>query len=167
MNEGELNFNKGCIAIVDDNSSVRKALARLISVCSYRVQTYASAREFIESLNTSVPYCLILDLHMEDVTGLELLSYLSSRGTLFPTVVLTAQDEPGTHERCADAGAVAFLLKPIVKEQLLKTIEAVTRRKTPFPAAAERRDEHVEPENGPAIQRTSTDGVSGQAPADL
>jgi FixJ family two-component response regulator len=136
MGEGGVTCRRECIAILDDDASVRKALARLISVCSYTVQTYGSAREFIDSLNTSVPDCLILDLQMEDVTGLELLNYLNCRGTPIPTVVLTAQDEPGTHERCADAGAVAFLIKPIGKEQLLKSIEAATRRHAPLSAAA-------------------------------
>lgn len=116
------------IAILDDDASVRKALARLIAIFSYRVHAYGSAREFLESLKTSVPDCLILDLQMDDMTGLELQHRLSGCGTRIPTIVLTAQDEPGTWDRCADAGAVAFLVKPIEKDELLKAIEAAIQR---------------------------------------
>jgi len=116
------------IAVLDDDASVRKALARLIATFSYRVQAYGSASEFLESLKTSVPDCLILDLQMDDMTGLELQHHLDSRGPRIPTIVLTAQDEPGTCDRCTDAGAVAFLVKPIAKDKLLKAIETATGR---------------------------------------
>ncbi|MGH9147890.1 MAG: response regulator transcription factor, partial [Vicinamibacterales bacterium] len=100
MSESAAISTRECIAILDDDASVRKALARLIAAYSYRVETYSSAREFIESLNRGVPDCLILDLQMQDITGLELQHYLNRRGTPIPTIVLTAQDEAGTHERC-------------------------------------------------------------------
>jgi FixJ family two-component response regulator len=132
MSESAAISTRECIAILDDDASVRKALARLIAAYSYRVETYSSAREFIESLNRGVPDCLILDLQMQDITGLELQHYLNRRGTPIPTIVLTAQDEAGTHERCIDAGAVAFLVKPVAKEQLLWAIEATTRNHSPL-----------------------------------
>jgi len=117
---------KHYVAIVDDDASVRKALARLVSVFSYRVQTFASVREFLESLKVEAPACLIVDLQMEETTGLELQQYLQNIGSRIPTIVLTAHDEPGMQDRCADAGAVAFLVKPVAKDQLLEAIEAAT-----------------------------------------
>lgn len=111
------------IAIVDDDASVRKALARLVSVFSYRVHTYASVREFLESLNDQVPACLIVDLQMEEMTGLELQHHLQSIKAKIPTIVLTAHNEPGMRDRCVNAGAVAFLVKPVAMEQLFEAIE--------------------------------------------
>ena len=116
------------IAIVDDDASVRKALDRLVSTSSYRVQTYASVREFLQSLKAETPACLILDLQMEDTTGLELQHHLQSTRTRIPTIILTAHDEPGVHDRCAEAGAVAFLVKPVGKDELLRAIEAAMGR---------------------------------------
>jgi len=114
------------VAIVDDDASVRKVLARLVTVFSYHVRTFASVREFLESLNADVPACLIVDLQMEETTGLELQQHLQSTGSRIPTIVLTAHDEPGMQDRCADAGAFAFLVKPVAKDQLLEAIEAAT-----------------------------------------
>ena len=116
------------VAIVDDDASVRKALARLVTVFSYRVRTFASVREFLDSLKDDVPACLIADLQMEETTGLELQQHLQNTGSQIPTIVLTAHDEPGMQDRCADAGAVAFLVKPVAKDQLLQAIESATAR---------------------------------------
>jgi FixJ family two-component response regulator len=115
------------IAVVDDDPSVRKALARLLSVFSYRVQTYASVAEFLQSLKVNIPACLIVDLQMEGMTGLELQHHLRISGPRIPTIVVTAHEEPGLQDRCKDAGAAAVLLKPVAKDQLLAAIEATTR----------------------------------------
>jgi FixJ family two-component response regulator len=114
------------IAIVDDDPSVRKALARLISSFSFRAQSYATVREFLQSLKAGVPNCLILDLQMDEVTGLELQNHLQNTGVRIPTIVLTAHDEPGMQDRCTAAGAVAFLVKPVSKEQLFEAIRGAT-----------------------------------------
>jgi len=118
--------SKPYIAIVDDDASVRKALGRLVSVFSYRVQTFGLAREFLDSLTAEVPACLIVDLQMEETTGLELQQHLQATGSRIPTIVLTAHDEPGMQDRCTDAGAVAFLVKPVAKELLIEAIETAT-----------------------------------------
>ena len=123
-----MNEAKDYVAVVDDDASVRKALGRLISVFSYRVHTYPSVREFLRSLEAEVPACLIADLQMEEMTGLELQHHLQSTGARIPTIILTAHDEPGLQDRCRYAGAVALLLKPVNKDQLLEAIEAATSR---------------------------------------
>jgi FixJ family two-component response regulator len=114
---------KGHIAIVDDHDSVRRAMARLIGAhSSFQVQTYASGREFLDSLKSSVPNCLIVDLRMNDMTGLQLLHCLAGMGLRIPTIVATADDEPGMRHRCKLAGAVAFLVKPVMGGPLLHAI---------------------------------------------
>jgi FixJ family two-component response regulator len=114
----------GAVAIVDDDPSVRRALARLIGAYSFEPRPYSSAREFLDSLNNGAPACLLVDLQMDDMTGLELLHRLAGLGLKIPTIVVTAQDEPGMRHRCSLAGATAFLVKPVTGDPLLEAIEA-------------------------------------------
>lgn len=111
------------IGIVDDDGWIRLAMARLITAHSYEVRTYGSAREFIDSLELAVRACLIVDLNMPGMTGLELLRYLAGAGHRIPTIIYTAYDEPGTRRRCALAGAIAFLVKPVTGDLLLEAIK--------------------------------------------
>jgi FixJ family two-component response regulator len=115
------------IAIVDDDASVRKALMRLLQASSYTVETFASASEFLASLNQRIPDCLIVDLQMPGIDGLELRISLTRAGIAIPTIVVTAHDEPGGRERCSTAGAAAYLLKPIQKTELIAAIRAATK----------------------------------------
>jgi FixJ family two-component response regulator len=114
----------GHIAIVDDDASVGRALARLIKAHSYPVQVYQSAREFLATLKTGVPACLVVDLQMEEMTGLQLVDHLAAMGLRIPAIFVTARDEPGMQNCCEASGAVAFLLKPVMSEPLLDAINA-------------------------------------------
>ncbi len=116
------------VAIVDDDASVRKALARLLRALSINPQTFASAREFLDSLPSSVPECLILDLHMPDMNGLELQGELARVGARIPTIVVTAHNEIGYREQCRAAGAAAYLLKPLDESTLIAAIGAAMGR---------------------------------------
>jgi len=110
------------IAIVDDDATLRASLARLLTACSYSVRSYGSAREFLDS-GIQIPDCLILDHHMEEMTGVELLYHLALSGIRIPTVVLTGHDSPESRESFQHAGAVNFLVKPVTPDQLLRAIE--------------------------------------------
>jgi FixJ family two-component response regulator len=116
------------VAIVDDDASVRKALARLLSAYSFEITTYGSAGDFLKSVGTGVPQCLVLDLHMPDATGLDLQRHLQRAGIRIPTIVITAYDEPGVRERCYTEGAAAFLVKPLNDAILIGAINAATGR---------------------------------------
>jgi FixJ family two-component response regulator len=116
------------IAIVDDDASVRKALARLLSASSFDIETYGSARDFLASLKTSKPDCLVVDLHMPELTGFDLHRQLARSGVQIPIIVITAYNEPGLRERCQSAGAAAFLLKPLDGSTLIGVINAATGR---------------------------------------
>ncbi len=83
------------VAIVDDEASVRTALARLLSASSFEPQTYGTAREFIDFIRTDLPECLVVDVHMPDFTGLDLQRYLNRINKKIPTVVITAFDDAG------------------------------------------------------------------------
>jgi FixJ family two-component response regulator len=111
------------IAIVDDDPSVLKALARLLGARALNARTYVSAQEFLASLPDNMPDCLIVDLQMPEMTGLELQHHLVRRGIRIPTIVITAHNEAGERDRCKSAGAVAFLAKPLQDTVLLAAIE--------------------------------------------
>jgi FixJ family two-component response regulator len=114
------------VAIVDDDPSVLKALARLLSVRSLVARTYQSGAQFLDSLAESPPDCLILDLQMPEMTGLELQQNLNRRGLRIPTIIITAHDEAGMRDRCKSAGAVAYLSKPVQDTLLFDAIAAAT-----------------------------------------
>src|SRR5438309_10476748 len=85
----------GYVAIVDDDMAVRKGLGRLLGASAIRVRSFASGREFLDSLSAEVPECLIVDLQMPEMTGLELQGELARIGARIPTIVITAHNERG------------------------------------------------------------------------
>jgi FixJ family two-component response regulator len=112
------------IAVVDDDPSVLKALARLLSARSFITKTYQSGAQFLDSLNEGQPDCLIVDLQMPEMTGLDLQQNLKKRGLRIPTIIITAHDESGMREQCKNAGAIAYLSKPVHGTSLFAAIEA-------------------------------------------
>jgi FixJ family two-component response regulator len=112
------------IAIVDDDPSVLRALKRLLNARSLHAETYESAHQFLASLPQGLPECLVVDLQMPEMTGLELQHHLMRSGIRIPTIVITAHDETGARERCESAGAIAFLAKPLQDTSLLAAIDA-------------------------------------------
>lgn len=114
------------IAIVDDETAVRMGLRRFCIAAGMRATVYASGGELIEAMQAAAwvaPDCLVLDSHMPDMTGLEVLQYLIRQGARFPILAYSAADEPEAVDRYVEAGAVAYLRKPILGEQLIAAIE--------------------------------------------
>ena len=112
------------IAVVDDDSSLRRSLCNLLQSRGFTAEAFASAEEFQSSTRREMAKCLILDLRMSGMGGLDLLHRLRAAGHHVPVVVLTAQGDEGTRQRCLEAGAAAFLLKPFRAEVLLAEIRA-------------------------------------------
>lgn len=127
------------IAVVDDEESIRKSLRRLFLAAQLDAVVFASGQEFLESLRTREPDCLVLDLQMPGLTGLEVQRILTASGARFPTIIITAHDEPETRARCLAAGAAAYLCKPLHDEMLLEAIASVTGRATAAVGAEDRR----------------------------
>ena len=115
------------IAVVDDDPSVLKALTRLLRIRSFGARTYNSALEFLASLSGEAPDCLIVDLQMPGMSGLELHQYLTGRGIDIPTIIITAHDERDARQRCEAAGTAGYLLKPIEDTALLEAIAKARR----------------------------------------
>ena len=113
------------VAIVDDDASLRRAMLGLCKAYSFRAKAYASARDFLESLQTDLPDCLILDSQLPEMNGLQLLNQLTASGPRIPTLVITGNDRSETRRQYELAGASAFLLKPVDVETLVSTIRAV------------------------------------------
>jgi FixJ family two-component response regulator len=115
------------IAIVDDDPAVLKALARSLTLRAIEVRTYESARDFLASLSDGMsdelPDCLIVDLQMPEMSGLELQRHLNHAGFRIPTIVITANREAEMREQCEAAGADTYLLKPIEDASLHAAIE--------------------------------------------
>lgn len=126
------------IAVVDDESSVRKALERLIRSAGMTVATFASGDEFLAAVALAVPDCVVLDLHMPGATGFEVLVRLARLAIRVPVVVITGHDSPEARQRAMAGGAAAYLLKPVDERALLEAIAAALESQNLGPAPCNR-----------------------------
>jgi FixJ family two-component response regulator len=111
------------VAIVDDDESLRRSLRNLLGSVGLRVETFASAGAFLQSIHRDQTGCLVLDLRMPGMSGIDLLEHLSGTGSrLIPAVILTAHGDDETRCRCLEAGATAFLEKPVRTPALLDAV---------------------------------------------
>jgi FixJ family two-component response regulator len=110
------------IAVVDDEECVRIALRRLLRSVSLDVETFPSGVEFLESLKTHRPDCVILDLHMPIVSGVVVQERLKEAGIRLPIVVITGQDAAESRVHALAAGASDYLQKPVDDQTLLDAI---------------------------------------------
>jgi len=111
------------IAIVDDDPAVLKALSRLLRSRAFRVKTYGSGHEFIATLPDDLPICLIVDLQMPEMNGLELQQHLIRNGIAIPTILITAHGDTAIHSPPDGDTFVARLRKPLQDEALFSAIE--------------------------------------------
>jgi FixJ family two-component response regulator len=110
------------VAVVDDESSVRSALARLLCSEGIPVETFASAREFLERMADDRPRCAVLDVQLGGMTGFELQDELTSMGYDLPIIFITAHDEVSSVELARRAGSFGYLRKPFDCDALLEML---------------------------------------------
>ena len=115
------------IAIVDDDVLVRQALEDCMESAGYIVEGFGSAEEFLESAATRDAACLILDVQLPGITGLELQSKLAGAGNRVPIVFVSARGTAASRETAIRQGAAGFLAKPFRREDLLKIVGAAIR----------------------------------------
>ncbi len=113
------------VAIVDDDASVRQSACRLIRSFGYRTEAFGSAEEFLGSGHAAQTACVILDVRMPGMGGLELQRRLAGSDPQIPIVFLTAHAGDEEERRARRAGAVEFLRKPVAKETLLGVLRTV------------------------------------------
>lgn len=115
------------IFVIDDDVSVRRALARLMASADLRAKTFASGEEFLAAEDPSRADCLVMDIHLGGMTGLQLQEHLLAMGSNTPIIFITAFDDDATRIKAQQAGAQAYFSKPFDDQALLDAIEISLR----------------------------------------
>jgi FixJ family two-component response regulator len=115
------------ISVVDDDESMREALESLLKSVGFRVVIFASAKEFLKAIEHDVPDCLILDVLMPKMNGLELQKKLVEENSRIPIVFISAHGEAGEKEQALAAGAIDFLYKPFSEDSLLGAVSTAIK----------------------------------------
>lgn len=116
------------IAVVDDEESVRLALARMLRASSFDVSIYRSGEDFLESLKTVVPDCAVLDFQMPGLSGRDVQRALSVAKVSLPLIIVTAHDQPSLREKVLADGAVAYFTKPLRRDTLIAALDQAIHR---------------------------------------
>ena|SRR5436190_22609051 len=111
------------ISIVDDDDAVRGAMEQLVRSLGYSASTFASADEFLKSEQVSNTSCLITDLYMPGLSGLDLQDRLIARGHRIPIIFITGRPDDVARTRAMNAGAAGFLSKPINYDRLIRHLD--------------------------------------------
>ena len=112
------------IFVVDDDRSVRNALERLIKSVGFRVKTFDRAQSFLDSAFCESPCCLVLDVRMPQMSGIELQEKMALRGLNMPVIFITGHGSVSMGVQAMKAGATDFIEKPFEDQQLIETIQA-------------------------------------------
>lgn len=111
------------VCVVDDDEAVRDSTQMLLGIYGFKVRAYAGARDFLAEFDDASTGCLILDIHMPEMTGVELLSLLRARGILTPAIIVSGQNDPMLGEVLTRSGALAILNKPVNEDELMGFVE--------------------------------------------
>jgi two-component system response regulator FixJ len=120
--------NEKTVYVVDDDVAVRESLSLVIELAGYRVICFPAATEFLDKARGLGPGCLVVDVRMPEMDGLELQERLTERGFRFPTIVMTGHGDVGIAVRAMKAGAIDFIEKPFAKETLVDCIRSAFMR---------------------------------------
>jgi FixJ family two-component response regulator len=119
---------KNLISVVDNDESIRRTTTFLIESFDFRAAAFESAEDFLKSVQLHDTACLLVDVQMPGMNGLQLQSELAAAGCNIPVIFITAYDNKDSRQQAMQAGAVAFLGKPFNDEELLQTIRLALRR---------------------------------------
>jgi FixJ family two-component response regulator len=123
------------ISIVDDDESVREAVEGLIESLGYRVRAFRSAVDFLASPDIGDTACLIADVHMPQMSGVDLCRRLRELGHAIPTILITAYPNDAVRDRAMADGAVGYLTKPFDDHALIECVRSALRRAGSGPGA--------------------------------
>lgn len=113
------------VSVVEDDDSLRTAIVGLLDSLGYRVKAYASAETFLDDAAGRQADCIITDIQMPGLSGIELKQHLDRLGVQTPVVMITARTEPSLHARAKASGAVCVLQKPFQEADLVRCIEGL------------------------------------------
>ena len=116
------------ISIIDDDASVRFAIDNLLSAHGYAVETFASAEAFLRSARLNDTACVVADVQMPVMTGLDLLAHLRSQGNTVPFIFITAFPDEGLRSHALQAEAICFLAKPFAGPSLIQCLETALKQ---------------------------------------
>jgi FixJ family two-component response regulator len=112
------------ISVVEDDGYFRDSMRRLLRSLGYNVETFSSAANFLASPRLIETTCLVADIHMPAMTGIELYKHLIEAGYTIPTIVVTAYPDDGERARALNEGVVCYLRKPIDEQILIRCLRA-------------------------------------------
>jgi len=137
---GNQQLAKAMVYVVDDDISVRESLETLLRLVGFRVETFASARDFLSRSPVDAPSCLVLDVTLPDLSGLDLQQLLVTDGVSLPIIFITGYGDVPMTVQAMKAGAVEFLTKPLRDEVLCSAVQqAVARSEAALAGEAELR----------------------------
>jgi len=113
---------KNLIAVIDDDDDVRVSITSLMESLGFTIEAFPSAADFLASYNIRDTDCLIADVHMPRMTGLELHRHLTQSGYAIPTILITAYPDDSVRDRALGEGVICYLSKPIEEDGLLRCI---------------------------------------------
>src|SRR4029453_16510706 len=111
------------VAIVDDDVSILRALGRFLYAMGWHAITFSSAEAFLQTGMQASPDCLVLDMWLPGMTGVELLEHLAATGSTLPAVIITGRDDLQMRMRAMQAGAVAYFRKPLDGQEFLEALQ--------------------------------------------
>jgi FixJ family two-component response regulator len=117
--------NPKAVFVVEDDESMRDAIEQLLSVAGFRTVVYGSAEALLDEVAAETPLCVISDLNLPVMSGLELITELARRSKQSPVILITAFDSASTRQAAARLGASAYLAKPFTSKALLTAIDDI------------------------------------------
>ena len=119
---GTMAKKRSLVYVIDDDASVRKAIGRLLRSASLDAETFSSAEEFLSNPRQKENACIIIDIRMPSLSGVDLPERLASEGIRIPVIAISAHDDEETREHAKELGAVSFFRKPVDDQALLDAI---------------------------------------------
>lgn len=114
------------VALIDDDPGVRQSLSVLLKAFGYRVDLYATAEAFLVTACPDRPACLVIDVQLPDITGIELSRHLLANGIRLPTIFITGSRDDVSRQDAKQLGCVAFIYKPFAPRVLLEALKTAT-----------------------------------------
>ena len=117
-----MTIRRKVVAIIDDDRAILDAVARLVAALGYRTEVYTSGEEFIDAASQSEAGCLLVDIQLGDLSGVELARHLSAMGLTFPVIFMTGWQDETVRKQATEFGCVAYLLKPFRTDHLVNAL---------------------------------------------